>query len=254
MVFSSGKRWASSLTIPQGMHLVVLIHPSLFWVVCHLSRTFPPKEFERELQNRFPLLPTTKPYPHLPLTHNPPLLYWLGTGWWCLGLARAPLLCMSKTYLLLMHLPWSGGPFVHSAAHPWPLVAWTVFWSSILYGLLPSRAGSCLIVGFSLFSPLFAFSVNLLAFLSCHFVILAVVLFDPCLLGLFWAYYMLFFHLITVTQHCQLVCIHATWVSSTHSIAYGLPRPISSSLSILGPFPFLRHPRPIPTLHSHELC
>ena len=37
-----------------------------------------------------------------------------------------------------------------------------------------------------------------------------VVLLDPCLLGLFWASYMLFFHLTTVTQHCHWVCIHAT--------------------------------------------
>ena len=39
------------------MHLVVPTHPSLFWVVCHPSRTFPPKEFEREPQNRPSLLP-----------------------------------------------------------------------------------------------------------------------------------------------------------------------------------------------------
>ena len=64
---------------------------------------------------------------------------------------------------------------------------------------------------------------------------------------------MLFFHLITVTQHCHWVCIHTTWVSSTNSIAYRLPRPISSSLSILSPFSFLGHPRPIPIMHSHGL-
>ena len=64
---------------------------------------------------------------------------------------------------------------------------------------------------------------------------------------------MLFFHLITVTQHCHWVCIHVTWVSSTNSIAYRLPRPISSSLGILGPFSFLEQSRPIPILHSHRL-
>jgi len=111
----------------------------------------------------------------------------------------------------------------------------------------------CLIVGISPFSPLFAPFVNLLTFLSCHSVIPAVMLFDPCLLGLFWACDMLFFHLITVTQHCHWVCIHATWVSPTYSIAYRLPRPISSSLSILGPFYFLEHPRPILILHSYGL-
>ena len=63
---------------------------------------------------------------------------------------------------------------------------------------------------------------------------------------------MLFFHLITTTQHCHWVCIHATCASLTHSIAYGHPQPISSSLSILSPFSFLRHSWPIPILHSHR--
>ena len=139
---------------------------------------------------------------------------------------RAPLPCTSKAYLLLMHLPWSRCSSVHFAAHPWPLVAWIVFWSSILYSLLHSRVGPCLIVRFSLFSPLFAPSVILLPFLPCDSTIPIVVLFDPCLLGLFWTCCILFFHLITMTQHCHWVCIHATWVSSIHSIAYGLPRPI----------------------------
>jgi len=62
---------------------------------------------------------------------------------------------------------------------------------------------------------------------------------------------MLFFHSITVTQHCHCACIHATWASLTHSIANGLSRPISSSLSILSPFSFLGHPQSIPILHSH---
>ena len=115
---SQRKRWAFSLTIPHGMHLVVPTHTSLFWVVCHLSRTFPLKEFEREPQNRLSLLPTARPYPHLLLTHDPLLLSWLGTSWWCLSFARAPFSCMSKACLLLMHLPWSKGSSVHSAAHP----------------------------------------------------------------------------------------------------------------------------------------
>ena len=96
VAFSSGTRWAPSPTIPHGMHLVVPTNPSLFWVLCHTNRTFPPKKFERKPQNRLSLLPTTRPFIHLPLTHDPPLLYWLGTGWWCSGLAHAPLQCISK--------------------------------------------------------------------------------------------------------------------------------------------------------------
>ena len=139
MAFSSGKRWASFLiTIPHGMHLTILTHLSLSWVVCHPKRIFPPKELEREPQNKLPLLPTVRPYPHLPLTYDPPLLYWLGTDWWCLSLMHASLPCVSMACLLLMHLSWFEGLSVHSAAHSWPLVAWMFPWAFVLYVLLPS--------------------------------------------------------------------------------------------------------------------
>ena len=39
---------ALSLPIPHGMHLVVPAHPYFLWVVCHPSKTFPPKEPEQE--------------------------------------------------------------------------------------------------------------------------------------------------------------------------------------------------------------
>ena len=66
---------------------------------------------------------------------------------------------------------------MHSVAHP----------SDFLFfiGLLLLRAGPYLIVGFPLFSQFFAPSITLLPFLPYHSVIPAVVLFDPCLLGLF---------------------------------------------------------------------
>ena len=53
---------ALSLPIPHGMHLVVPTRPYFFWIVCHLSMTFPPKKLEREPQNRFSPLPTARPY------------------------------------------------------------------------------------------------------------------------------------------------------------------------------------------------
>ena len=59
-------------------------------------------------------------------------------------------------------------------------------------GLLLSRVGPCLIMGFPLFSPFFTSFVILLPFLPCHSAIPTVVLFNPCLLGLFWAYCMFF--------------------------------------------------------------
>ena len=75
VAFLSKTRWIFSLTIPHGMHLVIPTHLSLFWMVCHSSKTFPLKEFEWKSQNRLFLLPTARPYPLLPLTHGPPLLY-----------------------------------------------------------------------------------------------------------------------------------------------------------------------------------
>ena len=73
MAFLSATVWVFSLAIPHGMHLVIPTHPCFFWVVCHPSRTFPPKEPEQEPQNKFSPLPTSRPYPLLPLTYDPPL-------------------------------------------------------------------------------------------------------------------------------------------------------------------------------------
>ena len=150
-----------------------------------------------------------------------------------------------------MRLSWPGGLFMHFTAYFWPLMAWTGFWAFILCGLLPSRAGPYLIVGFSLFGSLLC-SFHKLASIpamplcySCCSVIWPV-LAGP-LLDLLYA----FLSLDYSDQHCHWVCIHATWASLTHSIAYRLPQSISSSLSILGPFSFIGHSRPIPILHSH---
>ena len=137
------------------MHLVVPTHPYFFWVVSHANKTLPSKKSEQEPQNMFSLPPTAKPYPLLPLTHDPPLPHWLGTGWWYMGLARTSIPCMSKACLLLIRLSWSGGSSVHSAAHLWPLMAWTIFWFLIPHGLLLLRARPCLTVGFSFFILLF---------------------------------------------------------------------------------------------------
>ena len=119
------------------------------------------------------------------MTHH--FLYWLGTSWWCLGLALASLLCMSKTCLLLMHLQWSRGSSAHSAALLWLFMAWTILWFPVLYGPLPLRTKLCWIVGLFSFSLLFH-SCSL-ATISCrtqyHSAIPIVMSFDPSLLGLF---------------------------------------------------------------------
>ena len=153
------------------------------------------------------------------MTHH--FLYWLGTGWWCLGPARALLLCMSKTCLLLMRLPWSGGTFAHSAAHPWLLMAWPIFWFPILYGLLPLTAGLCLIVGSSSFN-LLSYSFRSLATISCRITL-------PFLLWCYltpayWAYCLFFFQWLNMV------------IWALYYISCGPFCPIYFLLGILGPF------------------
>ena len=78
------KGWVFSLTNSYGMHLVIPAHLSLFWVVCHLNRTFLQTSVSRNPIIDFPPLPIVRPYLFLPLTHGILLLYWLGTRGWCL--------------------------------------------------------------------------------------------------------------------------------------------------------------------------
>ena len=71
--------------------------------------------------------------PPLPLTSGPwphHVLYWLGTGWWCLGLARGSLLDMSKS-LLAAHafaVIWRFSVCVF-----WPFM-WAFLWFPTLFG------------------------------------------------------------------------------------------------------------------------
>ena len=109
-------------------------------------------------------------------------------------------------------------------------------------GLLLSRAGPCLIVGFPFFSSFFSPSVILLPLLPYYSTIPAMVLFDPCLLGLFWACYLFFSQWLSMVIGFVLMLL---WAFLTHYIACGLLCPISLFLGILGPFSFLGHPWPI---------
>ena len=63
------KDWVFSLTNSYGMYLVIPIHISFFWVVCHPSRIFPPKELEQESHNR--LLPSSHHQTIYSLTSDP---------------------------------------------------------------------------------------------------------------------------------------------------------------------------------------
>ena len=164
------------------------------------------------------------------MTHH--FLYWLGTCWWCLGLARAPLLCMSKTCPLSMRWLWSGGSSAYSVAHPWLLMAWAIFWFPILYGLLLLGARLCLIVGFSSFSLLFcSFLQSCYHFLPYHSAIPIVMLFDLSLLGLFGPATYSSFNDSVWSLGFLLHCLRAF-------VSHLFP------LGILGPFAFLGHSRP----------
>ena len=114
---------AFSLPIPHGIHLMVLTQFCFFWVVCHPSKTLPQKSPSRNLEIGLSPLPTAKPclFTSDPWPHR--VLYWLGTGWWSLGLARASLPCMSKICLLLMRLPW----LVCTVCHPFLTIFWFPF-------------------------------------------------------------------------------------------------------------------------------
>ena len=91
------------------MHLVIQTHLSLFWVVCHPNRTFPPKELKRESKNRLLPSPYRQTIPSLTSDPWPTAPILAVYKWWCLSLVRAPLLCESMACLLFMHLPWPGG-------------------------------------------------------------------------------------------------------------------------------------------------
>ena len=109
---------------------------------------------------------------------------------------------------------------------------------SFFIGLLLSRAGPCLIVGFLHSSQFFASSVILLLFLPYYSAIPAMVLFDPCLLGLFWACYLFFSQWLGMVIGFVLMLL---WAFLTHYIACELLCLISFFLGIFGPFAFLGH-------------
>ena len=145
-------------------------------MICHPSKTLPPKEPWQELQNRFSHLPTTKP---CPLTSDPwphCILYWLGTNWWGLGFVRASLPCASKICLLLMRLP----RLVCIVCCPFLTIFWFLFplWLA-LFGV-----GPYLMVGFAFSS---AHPSSCYYLLPYHSIIPAAKLFCFKLGGPLWA-------------------------------------------------------------------
>ena len=207
--------WVLSLSSYPSWHAPSGSNSSLLFLDGMSSQQdISPKEPEQEPHNRFSLLPTIKP---CPLTSDPwphHVLYWLGIGWWCMGLTRALLLCMFEICLLLMHLPWSGGSSAQSAIHPWLLMEWAVFWCLILWWLAPLR-------GQALFDyEVFLLQLTLLFLPITLLPFPAVMLFDPSLLGFFglaacsflndskWSLGFLLHHLQTPVSHLFLIGHH----------------------------------------------
>ena len=81
-------------------------------------------------------------------------------------------------------------------------------WAFVLHVLLHSWAGPCLIVAYSFSNPSFAPFVGLLALLPCQSVIPTMLLYDPCLLGSFWACCILSLCLILVVRYYHWPSIH----------------------------------------------
>ena len=111
MALLSGSGWTFSLTNPYGIHLVIPAHLSLFWVVCHPSRTFHPKELEREPQNRLPPFPHRQTIPSLTSDLWPTTHVLAGYKWVVLEL------CACSTFICV-----HGLSVVHAFAMTWGLV------------------------------------------------------------------------------------------------------------------------------------
>ena len=141
-----------------------------------------------------------------------------------------------------------GLSIVHAFAITWGLVC-TFYYSFLtscgmneslnfhsLY--LLSWAGPCLIVGFSFSNPFLTLFVSHLILLSCHPVILAMLLFNLCLTSFFWVCCMLSFCSIPIAQHYNWASTHAVlgFLGPFHHFRASLTHFIS--LGILSPFQF----------------
>ena len=145
-----------SLPIPHGMYLVVPTQFCFFWVVCHPSRTLPPKEFEQESQNRFFPSPHHQTIPSYlwPMTSPCPIL----AGYRLV--MSGPCVCLSSMYV--QNLP-TAHAFVVVGLHSLLSVFWLFFGFPFFYGLPHLGVGPCLTMGFAFLQPtLFS------ATISCH--------------------------------------------------------------------------------------
>ena len=214
-------------------------------MVCHPSRTSPQKNLSRNPRIDFPFSP---PPDHTlsylwPMTHHSNIGWVQVGGAWALCVLHFCVCSKLVCCLCVCHgLEVRLRVLLFILSPLWcELISDPLFFMAcFLQGL-----GISWLWAFLPFSLLFAPSVGLPVFLPCHSVISIATLFDPYSLGLFRAYGILFFQLVTMTQYGHWVYTHATLVFFVPFIAYGLLSPISFSIDIPGPFAFLGHPQSI---------
>ena len=126
------------------------------------------------MNRSFPLSPPPNHTPPLPFTSGPwphHVLYWLGTGWWRLGLTRASLSNLSKSL-----------PAAHVFAITWRLffcVSWP-FMRAFFWFFAPFRSWASYDNGLYISLAHFWFS-SLLATLNCYSCRNDLILLDPFL-------------------------------------------------------------------------
>ena len=106
------------------MHLVILAHLSIFWVICHSSRTFPPKELEREPQNRL------SPSPHRQTIH-----FLTSDSWPTTPILAGYKGVVPESYACSTSMCVHGLPIVHAFTMTWGLV-WSMLFLLLILDLL----------------------------------------------------------------------------------------------------------------------
>ena len=147
------------------MHLVISTYFSLFWVVYHPSKTFLPKEIERESQNRLSHSPSHQTIPSLTFGSWPTMPVLAGYKWlvpkpcafsilmWVHGLFAVHLFAIACEFvwssyaflLLIFNLLWCGWVWVFILCISFPSwaigLAWARALSSLIWPLLLFIAG-----------------------------------------------------------------------------------------------------------------
>ena len=192
------------------------------------------------MNRSFPLSPPPNHTPPLPLTSDPwphHVLYWLGTGWWRLGLAHASLSNLSKSL-----------PAAHVSAVTWRLsvcVSWP-FMRAFFWSFAPIRSWASYDNGLyiSLAHLWFSLLPAALARSSCRndSILLDPRFFGPTVLFLFSVAYhrhcfVSFYSWAPMSLCFLLLGIHGPFANSTLPWALlltslGFPGPITLSLSL----------------------